>query len=88
MIIKPGSTFRHAILDKIDALLLEAKSHKSQILTANIWLKDITRDFAPFNTVWVKWIDPNHKPVRATVEANLCFPSLLIEIQVSAAVME
>jgi enamine deaminase RidA (YjgF/YER057c/UK114 family) len=75
------------ILYKIDALLLEGGTSKANILTANIWLKDITNDFAPMNTVWVKWVDPNNKPTRATVEANLAFPSLLVEIQVTAAVL-
>ena len=75
-------------MDKIDALLLEGGSSKSRILTASIWLKDIARDFAPMNTVWVKWIDPSNKPIRACVEANLAFPSLLVEIQVTAAVAE
>jgi enamine deaminase RidA (YjgF/YER057c/UK114 family) len=77
-----------AILDKIDALLVEGKSHKSHILTASIWLKDIARDFAPMNTIWVQWIDAANKPIRACTEANLAFPSLLVEIQVTAAVAE
>jgi enamine deaminase RidA (YjgF/YER057c/UK114 family) len=75
------------ILDKIDALLLEGGTSKANILTANIWLKDIANDFAPMNTIWVKWVDANNKPTRATVEANLAFPSLLVEIQVTAAVV-
>ena len=74
------------VLNKIDALLLEGGTSKKHILTANIWLKDIANDFAPMNTVWVKWVDANNKPTRATVEANLAAPSLLVEIQVTAAV--
>ena len=74
------------ILDKIDALLSEAGTDKSKLLTANIWLKDIATGFAPMNSIWVKWIDPANKPARATVEANLAFPSLLVEIQVTAAI--
>ena len=38
------------------------------------------------NAVWNKWVDPNNKPVRATVEANLAREQLLVEIQVTAAV--
>lgn len=74
------------ILDKIDALLQEGGTSKSKLLTANIWLKDIAKDFAPMNTVWVKWVEAENKPTRACVEANLAFPSLLVEIQVTAAV--
>lgn len=73
------------ILDKIDALLKEAKTDKSKLLTANIWLKDIAKDFGAMNAVWVKYIDADNKPIRACVEANLAFPSLLVEIQVTAA---
>ena len=76
------------ILSKIDELLKEGGTDKSKLITANIWLKDIGNDFAPFNEVWVKWIDPNNKPIRACVEANLAFPKLLVEIQVTAAVDE
>ena len=37
------------------------------------------------NEVWVEWMDPDNKPVRATVEANMARPNLLVEIQVTAA---
>mmetsp|Transcript_44654 Transcript_44654/g.108294 ORF Transcript_44654/g.108294 Transcript_44654/m.108294 type:complete len:120 (+) Transcript_44654:236-595(+) len=74
------------ILTKIDELLHEGGTDKTKLLTANIWLKDITNDFKPFNEIWVDWIDPNQKPIRACVEANLAFPALLVEIQVTAAV--
>src|SRR3954471_18685986 len=43
------------ILDKIDALLKEAGSDKSKILSANIWLTDI-RNWAEMNTVWDAWL--------------------------------
>jgi enamine deaminase RidA (YjgF/YER057c/UK114 family) len=76
------------ILDKIDALLKEGGTSKANILTANIWLKNIANDYVAMNAVWVKWVDPNNKPTRACVEANLAFPSLLVEIQVTAAVIE
>ena len=74
------------ILDKIDALLTEGGTDRSKLLTANIWLKDIASDFGKMNAIWVKWIQADNKPIRACVEANLAFPSLLVEIQVTAAV--
>ena len=76
------------ILNKIDELLKEGGTDKSKLLTANIWLKDIGKDFGAMNGVWVKWIEADNKPVRACVEANLAFPSLLVQIQVTAAVGE
>ena len=74
------------ILQKVDALLEQAGTDKSKLLTASIWLKDIGTDFSDMNTTWNTWLDPDNKPVRATVEANMASPKLLVEIQVSAAI--
>mmetsp|Transcript_38378 Transcript_38378/g.83365 ORF Transcript_38378/g.83365 Transcript_38378/m.83365 type:complete len:201 (-) Transcript_38378:345-947(-) len=74
------------ILSKIDSLLQQAGTSKSKLLTASIWLKDIERDFATMNGIWLEWVDDGNKPARATTEANLAFPNLLVEIQVSAVV--
>ena len=74
-------------LKKVDDLLAQAGTSKSNILTASIWLKDINRDFKGMNDVWNAWLDPENKPVRvrATVEANLARDILLVEVQVTAA---
>ncbi len=72
------------ILGRIDALLAEADTEKSALLTASIWLADIT-EFEAMNEVWIAWVDPDNPPVRATVEARLAFPDLKVEIQVTAA---
>ena len=74
-----------ATLDKVDALLKEAGTSKSHALSATFWLKDINRDFAAMNEVWNAWVDPENKPVRATVEAAMARDVLLVEIQVTAA---
>ena len=72
-------------LKKVDDLLAQAGTSKSNILTASIWLKHINRDFKGMNDVWNAWLDPENKPVRATVEANLARDILLVEVQVTAA---
>ena len=72
------------VLAKVDGILEQAGTDKSQLLTSNIWLKDIGRDFKKMNDVWNNWLDPENKPVRATVEANMARPQLLIEMQVTA----
>jgi enamine deaminase RidA (YjgF/YER057c/UK114 family) len=69
----------------VDDLLAQANTDKSKLLTSSIWLKDISRDFKDMNDVWNGWVDPNNKPVRATVEANMAREQLLIEVQVTAA---
>ena len=73
------------ILMKVDSLLEQAGTNKSKLLTASIWLKDIDNDFKDMNGIWSNWLDSDSKPIRATVEANMASPKLLVEIQVSAA---
>ena len=74
------------VLKEVDELLDKAGTSKTHILSASIWLKDIDRDFQAMNKVWTDWLDPEHKPVRATVQSPMALPSLLVEIQVTAAV--
>ena len=74
-----------AILEKIDAILAEAGTDKSRLLSCNIWLRDIAADFAAMNEVWCEWVDPDNKPARATVQAEMARPAILVEIQVTAA---
>ena len=72
------------ILEKIDALLSQAGTNRSRILSANVWLSDIST-FDEMNAVWEAWIDPDHPPARATVESRLAGPEYKIEIAVVAA---
>ena len=73
-------------LAKVDELLAEAGTSKSSLISASIWLKHIEKDFKTFNENWNAWVDPDNKPVRFCVEANLARPVLLVEVQVTAAV--
>jgi enamine deaminase RidA (YjgF/YER057c/UK114 family) len=72
------------ILAGIDALLAEAGSDKTKLLSATIYLADIAR-FAEMNAVWDSWVAPGHTPARATVEASLAAPDYTVEIVVVAA---
>jgi enamine deaminase RidA (YjgF/YER057c/UK114 family) len=72
------------ILDKIDRLLAKCGSHKSKVLSANIWVTDI-KNRAPMNEVWTAWADPKNLPARACVEAKLADPRMLVEIMIVAA---
>ncbi len=73
-----------AILGQIEALLAEAGSEKSKILSATIWLADMA-DFAEMNAVWDAWVDGKDAPARATGEAKLATPAYKVEIIVVAA---
>jgi enamine deaminase RidA (YjgF/YER057c/UK114 family) len=73
------------ILAKIDALLLEAKSDKSRILSATVWLVDMS-SFGEMNSVWDAWVVPGSLPARATVMSpELASADYNIEIAVIAA---
>lgn len=69
------------VLAKIDALLAKAGTSKSNIVWANVWVADIrARD-----EMNAAWMDPKNPPARATVEAKLADPRILVEIACTAA---
>lgn len=72
------------ILADIDRLLALAGSDKTKILSANIWLSDIST-FAEMNAAWDAWVPAGHTPARATVESKLAAPQYKVEIMVQAA---
>ena len=72
-------------LANIEQLLAEAGTDKTRILSVTIYLKDIDADFAGMNQVWDQWLVEGTTPARATVEAKLCEPEILVELSVIAA---
>ena len=73
------------ILSKIDTLLASAKSDKSKILSATIWLTDMSA-FQEMNALWDAWVTPGATPARATVASpQLATPDYKVEIAVIAA---
>jgi len=73
------------ILARIDELLAEAGTDKSKLLSATIWLTDIST-FNEMNGIWDPWVAPGNAPARACVEAKLAAPQFTVEIAVVAAV--
>lgn len=73
-----------AVLASIDTLLAEARTDRSRILQATIWLADMA-DFAAMNAVWEGWIGGANAPARATGEVRLADPQYKVEIIVIAA---
>jgi enamine deaminase RidA (YjgF/YER057c/UK114 family) len=71
-------------LSEIDSLLAKGGSDKTKILTATIWLADIS-DFAAMNAEWDAWVVPGQTPARATVQARMSDPKMKVEIMVVAA---
>lgn len=73
-----------SVLRQIDALLAKCGSHKSRILTATVYVADMAQK-PQMDEAWLAWVDPQHLPARATVEAKLGSPDTLVEIQCIAA---
>jgi len=72
-----------AILNQIDALLAQAGTDKTRIVSAQIWMADMA-DFAEMNAVWDAWVPQGHTPARATGESALATPDYKVEIIVTA----
>src|SRR5262245_38424914 len=83
----PGSTSiqeqTRQVLARIEKNLAEAGSNKKQLLSATVYLTDITKK-AEMDEVWNQWIGPENWPQRACVQAGLA-PHTLVEITVIAA---
>lgn len=73
------------ILRQIDALLAEAGTNKSNLLSVQIFLADMD-DMAAMNRAWDAWLDTSDMPARATVEARLADPAWKVEITGIAAI--
>lgn len=73
-----------SMLASVDELLAEVGLDKSRLLSATIWLSDMS-NFSEFNAVWDAWIDPENPPIRACGEAKLATPDFLVEVIIVAA---
>jgi enamine deaminase RidA (YjgF/YER057c/UK114 family) len=71
-------------LAEIDRILAAAGTDKTRILSAQIWLADMST-FAEMNSVWDTWVPQGHTPARATGEAKLATPDYKVEVIVTVA---
>lgn len=84
----PGVSVREQttnILARITTLLESVGSNPTRILSATIWLADMS-EFEEMNIVWDAWVPSGHAPARATVEAKLAGPEFTVEIGIIAAI--
>ena len=72
------------VLKKIDGFLTLCGTDKTKILSANVWLADMSEK-SQMDAAWQAWIEPGSKPVRACVEARLGSPDTRVEIMMIAA---
>lgn len=71
-------------LDKVEALLIKAGSHRDNLLSVTIYICDM-KDFATMNAIWDAWIADYEKPARTCVEARMARPEILVELSVIAS---
>jgi enamine deaminase RidA (YjgF/YER057c/UK114 family) len=72
------------VFGRIDELLQSVGSDRTKMLSVTVLLRDIT-DFPVFSEEWDAWIDHDHLPSRATMQAELVSPDILVELIVTAA---
>jgi enamine deaminase RidA (YjgF/YER057c/UK114 family) len=71
------------VLKKIDAVLAQAGTGKSRILSATVYMADAgLKD--EMNAAWMAWVDRANLPTRTAVGAVLT-PGTLVEITICAA---
>ena len=71
------------VLEKIDAVLSQAGTNKSRILSATVFMADASLKDA-MNEAWMAWVDRSNLPTRTAVGAVLT-PGTMVEITVCAA---
>ncbi len=74
-------------LSRVETLLDEAGSSKAHILQAVVWLAHMS-DFDAMNAVWDAWVPQGYAPARACGEARLAGSDLLVEVIVTAAIID
>jgi len=72
------------VLKKIDAILAAAGHRQIEDSVRQRVGHDI-RNRDEMNAAWTAWADPANLPARATVEAKLADPRMLVEIMVTCA---
>ena len=81
----PPSVYQQAVkvFARLDESLALCGTDKSKILSAMIYLNDVTQK-GEFNRAWDAWIDPKNPPMRACVGVDI-EPPHLVEVIVTAA---
>jgi len=73
------------ILGQLNKHLEMAGTDRTKLLSAQIWIADMARDFDLMNAAWEAWIPAGAAPARATCQAMLASPAIRVEIVVTAA---
>lgn len=71
------------VLAKLDAYLEETGSHRSNLLSATIFITDMSVK-PQMDAVWKEWFSPEELPARATIGAADLGDTALIELIATA----
>lgn len=74
-----------AALEKMDAHLAKLGVDKTHLITVQIWLRNINRDFSEFNQIWDAWAPKDKAPCRYAGEVKMGNPDALVELIAVAA---
>jgi len=72
-------------LETIEELLSNIGSNKDKILSATIYIKDMSL-FQDMNEIWDNWLNEGFAPARACVQTKMASEKILIEISIIAAI--
>jgi enamine deaminase RidA (YjgF/YER057c/UK114 family) len=72
------------VLASLDKLLKQAHSGRARLLSATIYLRDMS-DYEAMNAIWDAWVPDGTAPSRACVQAQLANPGWRVEIALTAA---
>jgi enamine deaminase RidA (YjgF/YER057c/UK114 family) len=72
------------VFGRIDELLASVGTDRTRMLSVTVLLRDVN-DFAVLNEEWDAWVDHAALPARATFQAELASPDILVELVVTAA---
>lgn len=72
------------VLLSLDDTLAQAGVSKNNLVSVTIYLADMA-GFGAMNEAWDAWVAKGHAPARATVEARLAHPDLLVEMTAIAS---
>jgi enamine deaminase RidA (YjgF/YER057c/UK114 family) len=71
------------VLDGIDRVMKELGGNKSNVVSVQVWLSDMS-DFQGMNSVWDEWVDKENPPARATGGVALARPGMRVEMIATA----
>ncbi|WP_439861847.1 RidA family protein [Pseudomonas sp. MBLB4136] len=72
------------VLARLDELLASIGSDRSRVLSTQLWMKDMSADFAAMNEEWSAWC-AGEPPARATCQVTFDDPDIRLELIVTAA---